>query len=142
MFTVSGIDGPDGLSGLVAELEHAARVAPEEARKVVQKGALNIKTDWRRRWSSISHAPTIPYTINYDTFIKGTQIGAEIGADKTKQVGGGPHRTPGNLAAFLEYGGPRNAPIPGAAPALEAERPKFERAMNDLAPKVLGDRWR
>jgi hypothetical protein len=132
-FRISGIDGRNGLDGLAADLAREAAVDPDEARKVVQKGLLNIKTDWRKRWSGIAHAPMIPYTINYDSYVKGSVVGGEVGPDDAKTVGGGPHRTPGNLAVFLEFGGPRNAPIPGGAPALEAERPRFERAMENLA---------
>jgi hypothetical protein len=134
MFQVSGFDGPDGLNMLVAELEHAARVAPDEARKVTQKGALNIKTDWRRRWSGFAHAPALPYAIGYDTQVRGRQVEAEIGPDKDKRQGA--------LGNVFEYGTVKNAPIPGGAPALEAERPKFERALGDLPVKALGDRWR
>lgn len=133
MVRVSGVDGKDGLKGLMAELEREAEVAADEARKVVAKGALNIKKDWQRRWSGISHAPMIPYTIGYDSRVIGSRAEATIGPDDAKQVGGGPHRTPGNLAAIFEYGSVNNAPIPGGAPALDAERPKFERALEALA---------
>lgn len=134
MFKMTGLDGPDGLSALAAELEHAARVAPDEARKVVQKGALNIKKDWRRRWSGMAHLPRLPYAVTYDTTFSGQQAGAEIGPDKD--------RPQGALGNIPEFGTVNNAPIPGGAPALESERPRFERAMNDLPLIALGDRWR
>lgn len=137
---ITDVDGPHGLNALVADLERAAVVAPVEARKVVQKGALNIKQDAQRRSSGIRHAPMYPYTINYDTMVRGTQVSAEIGPDSEKQVGGGPFRTPGNLGPILEYGTLKNAPIPHMAPALEAERPKFERALEGLAYRALGER--
>lgn len=134
MFTVTGFDGPDGLNMLVAELEHAAQVAPDEARQVVQKGLLNIKTDWRRRWSGHAHAPRLPQAVTYDSFVRGMQSGGEVGPDKDKPQGA--------LGNLFEFGSVNNAPIPGGAPALEAERPRFERAMEDLPAKALGARWR
>lgn len=137
---ITDVNGRDGLQGLIADLQHEAQIAPSRARKVVQKGLLNIKNDWRGRWSGIAHAPTIPYTITYDSFSLGARAGGEVGPDKDKQVGGGPHRTPGNLGALLEFGGPKNAPIPGGLPALEAERPRFEKALEDLG--FAGPSWR
>lgn len=137
---ISGIDGPDGLKALAADLDRAARVAPESARSVVQKGALNVKTDAQKRVSGIAHAPLYPATITYDSWKTEAGAGAEIGPDPEKRVGGGPHRTPGNLGAIFEYGSVNNAPIPHLAPALEAERPRFERAMQDLAVDALEQR--
>ena len=71
---ITGIDGPDGLQMLVADLAREAKIAPAEARKVVQRGCLNVKTDWRRRWSGYPHAPRLPYAIGYDT----KQLGGRI----------------------------------------------------------------
>jgi hypothetical protein len=134
MFTVTGIDGPDGLHSLIAELEHAAAVAPAEAGKVVTKGAVNIKKDWRKRWSGFPHAPALPYAIGFDLRMHGTESEAEIGPDKDKRQGA--------LGNLFEYGSVKNPPIPGGAPALEAERPKFEQALSELPAYVLGERWR
>src|ERR1700754_2874530 len=118
-FTVTGLDGKDGLNTLAAELAETARVAPAEARKVVQKGLLNIKNDWRKRWTGYPHAPRLPYAIGYDSYLKGYETGGEVGPDKDKRQGA--------LGNLFEYGSLNNAPIPGGAPALETERPKFER---------------
>lgn len=127
----------------VAEIiGHAAGVAPAESRKALAKGALNIKTDARRRSSGIAHAPLYPYTITYDSHETPGGGWAEVGPDKDKKVGGGPHQTPGNLGGLFEYGGPRSAPIPHMLPAGEAEAPKFARAMEDLAVSMLGSDFR
>jgi hypothetical protein len=137
---VSGVEFEDREVRLLsADLMAAAAEAPEETRKVVQKGALNIKTDARRRVSSIAHAPTYPLTITYDTEVSATGASAEIGPDKDKKVGGGKHQTPGDLGHLFEFGGPHNAPIPHMAPAAAAELPRFEKAMTDLAERLLGD---
>lgn len=132
LLQVTGIDGPDGLQMLVADLAREAKIAPAGARKVVQKGCLNVKTDWRRRWSGYPHAPRLPYAVSYDTKQLGGRIEGEVGPDKDKPQGA--------LGNLFEYGSLKNAPIPGGAPALEAEKPKFERAMEALP--FAGDRWR
>lgn len=118
-------------------LVDAADAAQGESRKVVAKGALNIKTDARRRVSGIAHAPMYPYTITYDSHETPTGAWAEIGPDKEKHVGGGPHHTPGNLGGFFEFGSPRSAPIPHMRPAAEAELPRFQKAMEAIAAKPL-----
>jgi len=131
---VVGIDGPDGLQILAAELRREAQIAAAEARKVVQKGSVNIKADWRRRWSGHAHAPRLPYAIGFDTKVLGSRIESEIGPDKDKPQGA--------LGNLFEFGSIKNAPIPGGAPALEAERPKFERAMEALAFSSQEKSWR
>lgn len=111
-------------------LVHAAGVAPVEARKVVAKGALNIKTDARRRVSGHRHLPRYPAAITYDSHQTPTGGWAEIGPEKD--------RPQGALGNVLEYGGVREAPLPHMRPAAEAELPRFERAMADLGEKEIG----
>lgn len=110
-------------------LVNAAGVAPAEARKVVAKGALNIKTGARRRVSGLAHAPAYPNAITYDSHETPGGGWAEIGPDKDKRQGA--------LGNILEYGTIKNAPVPHMAPEAEAELPKFEKAMLALAPKEL-----
>jgi hypothetical protein len=132
-FSFSGIDGKDGLAGLIADFEREVKLAPGEARKVVAKGAINVTSDWRKRWSGHAHAPRLPYAVGYDlNWFLGGKIEAEIGPDKDKPQGA--------LGNLFEYGSVNNAPIPGGAPALEAERPKFEKAMENLV--FRGSSWR
>lgn len=111
------------------DLDAAAAVAPAEVRKVVQRGALNIKTDWRRRWTGLGHAPRLPYAVTYDTRELPGGATAEIGPDKDKPQGA--------LGNLIEYGSVNNAPIPGGAPALAAEGPRFERSLEDLAVRLV-----
>lgn len=111
-------------------LAKAPGVAAAEARRVVAKGALNVKTDARRRISGHPHMPSLPAAITYDTHETVGTVWAEIGPDKEKRQG-----ALGNIA---EYGTPKNAPIPFMRPAAETERPKFEKAMEDLAAKAIG----
>ncbi len=111
------------------KLDQAVSEMPDEAAKVVEKGALNIKNDARRRAGGLRHAPAYPASITYDTRrgLRGPE--AEIGPDKGKRQGA--------LGNLLEYGSVKNGPIPHMAPAAEAEGPKFERALEDLSAQLL-----
>ncbi|GLZ62874.1 hypothetical protein [Micromonospora sp. NBRC 107095] len=120
-----------GLNELAVTLESAADDAVPEGRKVVSKGALNIKNDWRRRWSGSPHAPALPYAIGYDIRTAGTLVSAEIGPDKAKRQGA--------LGNLYEFGSVNNAPRPGGAPALAAESPRFVAALEKLAVDLLED---
>lgn len=126
-----------GLNELQAILDAAGRDVVPEAKKVLTKAAVNIKKDARKKASGIRHAPTYPYTINFDTEWDGTLGRAEIGPDKDVVVGAGPYRTPGNLGAILEYGTPKSAPIAHLGPALDYEGPNFEKYLADLGEDLL-----
>jgi len=115
---------------LVRTFDEALTGAMPAVRGVVQKGALNIKTDWRRAWSGHPHAPALPSAVTYDSKATATSASAEIGPDK--------HKRQGSLGNLFEYGSVHNAPIPGGAPAVAKELPRFERALEDLAAKGLG----
>jgi hypothetical protein len=128
--TVTG----DGLDVLAADLDRAAREAPGEVRKIQQKGALNIKRDWQARWSGHPRIRMLPNTITYDTEQVGTKSVAEIGPERGRRGAA--------LANLIEYefGSIHSAPIPGGAPALEAEAPRYERHLADLEVRLLEDR--
>lgn len=118
--------GFDELSGA---LRAAAEQAPEETRKVVEKGAVEIKKEWRRRWTGLAHAPAVGRAVTYDVTASGSTVSAEIGPDKAKRQGA--------LGNLIEFGSINNAPRPGGLPALEAERPRFEDAMGVLAVTLI-----
>lgn len=121
-----------GLNELRAVLEGAADDAVDGARKVVAKGALNIKKDARRFASGIAHAPSYPYSIGYDVKVSGTTVSAEIGPDKAKRQGA--------LGNILEYGTVNNAPYAHLGPALDIEGPRFVAAVEKLGADLLEDR--
>lgn len=126
-----------GLAELLADLEGLPEKAPAEFRKVVSKGALNIKADWRRRWTPIARAPHnaphlargVGYDLDQDR--AGTHIEAEIGVHRANPQA--------SLAHFPEFGdaSSRTPPTPGGAPALRVEAPKFTKAVADLAERLL-----
>jgi len=126
-----------GMGEIERALKGAQDEAVKEAKKIVSKGALNVKKEWQRRWSDIAHAPMLPYTINYDMAVSGYTVSAEIGPDDRKVIGGGPHRTPGNLANLIEYGSVHNAPMPGGLPAVEHEAPNLERYAEELGVRLI-----
>lgn len=115
---------------LIADLEAAAADVASEGEKVVSKGALNVKNDWKRAWSSIKHAPHIPRSISYDISNDGAEISAVIGPEDDPV-------TQGYLGAILEFGGIHSGPVPGGLPAAAAEEPRFAAAVADLAEKLL-----
>lgn len=122
--------GTDDLRALEQTLNQAAEIAPRDARKIVSKGCLNIKTEWRRTWSGYPHAPRLPYSITYDTKSLPHGASGEVGPDKDKPQG--------PLGNLFEFGSVNNAPIPGGAPAAEREEPRLVKAAEDAALKALG----
>jgi hypothetical protein len=96
---------------------------------VVGRGAFNIKRDAAQRARGIRHAPAYPRSIGYDLFHTPRTSQAQIGPDKDKRQGA--------LGNILEYGTVKNAPIPHLQPALDAEAPKFEKALGVVAAALL-----
>jgi hypothetical protein len=104
-----------GLNELIAGLDRAHSKALPETEQVVAKGALNVKQDW---------------AVTYDLFHLPGSIRAEVGPDKGRRQGA--------LGNLLEFGSAHNAPRPGGLPALSAEAPRMEKALAELAEKLLG----
>ncbi|MFF0823060.1 hypothetical protein ACFYUR_22085 [Micromonospora haikouensis] len=112
------------------DLDEVLLRAPDQVRGVVQRAAFQIKKDAQSRVRGLKHAPVYPYAISYDTReLAGPTFVAEIGPDKQKRQGA--------LGNILEYGTVKNPPRPHMAPAADAEKPKFERALGDLAARLL-----
>lgn len=120
----------EGLDDL-AELYDRFLAGPELGR-VVTRGAMNIKKDWRRRWEGLHYAPRLAYAVNYDVEyrVAGQIIAAEIGPDKTKRQGA--------LGNIIEFGSPTSAPHPGGLPALAAEEPRLIEQVERLMVRQLG----
>jgi hypothetical protein len=122
-----------GLADLLADLESLPARAEEKFPGVVSRGALQIKTDWRRRWSPVGRAPhNLPHVvrgIGYDTDHTPPRYSAEVGVARSNPQA--------SLAHFPELGSPKNAPLPGGLPALLAEAPKFVRAVAEVAEDLL-----
>lgn len=117
------------LNTLIEDIDAGMRAIVPEVEKVVARGALNVKNDWRDRWSGHPHIKHLPRAISYDLDTQQSTVDAEIGPDKDKAQGA--------LGNVIEFGTVNNAPIPGGLPALEAETPKFVRALADVAEKEM-----
>lgn len=122
-----------GLRELIVDLETLPERAVPKFDGVLSRGALNVKTDWRASWEAIKHPPThIPHLvggIGYDTETKPPRWSAEVGVARSNR------QSP--IAHLLEYGSVNNPPYPGGQAALDAEDPRFVRAVADAAVELL-----
>jgi hypothetical protein len=119
-----------GEKELVAEFDAAIKELPPKAKKIVAKGSVQIKADWRRRWRGIAHAPRLPLSISYDITESAGEISSEIGPVDGPAL-------QGFLGAIIEFGGIHNAPNPGGLPSLAAEEPKFAAQCDALLAELL-----
>lgn len=120
----------DDLDKLVKDLQIEAELTPRELRGVVGKGAFNVKRDWRKNARGIRHAPRYPLSINYDLDRTDDGYEAVIGPEANAA-------NQGFLGAILEFGGAHNAPGNHGGLALEAEAPRLEQAVHEIAGKHL-----
>lgn len=119
-----------GLHELIAGLGKGAARALPETRKVVERGALNIKRGTAQRWSGHPHIKRLPFAVTYDVSSEIGGARAEIGPDK--------NRPQGALANLIEFGTPDGSPpIPALLPELDAETPRFQKALEDLGVQLL-----
>lgn len=109
---------------LSADLGRAPAAIVPEARKVLFKGSMNIKTEVQNELAG--HAYWAPLGRAMDFELVG--LSSEVGFKDQGQ---------GELAGIHEFGSSRRAPHPTLYPAAERERPKFEKAMADAAAKAL-----
>lgn len=112
-------------------LQAAPQIIDVEARAVVSKGCLNIKTEARDNAPRGPHLPYYADSINYDTWV--TASGEIVG-----EVGPAQGRRQWGLGNLLEYGSAHNPPHPHLEPALDHEAPRFVAAAQALAVKALG----
>lgn len=111
--------------------DEGRRESGRQFRAVVNRAALNVKLDWKRRWTGLSHAPSLADAISYDLVSRGMAVHeAEIGPDKTMRQGA--------LGNLIEFGSVNNRPHPGGLPAAIKEEPKFERAAADAGEDAVG----
>lgn len=114
---------------LADDIHKAAMVIAPEAGKVIGKGALNIKMGWARALTGHPRIKHTPRSINYDLTVTAVLASADIGPDKAKRQAA--------IMSLIEYGSVNNAPFPAGAGALEAEAPNTEKALADLAERLL-----
>lgn len=120
----------DGLAEWEADLADVPEDLNREIRQVVSRGGVQIKRAWAARWSGHWHIKDLPRAISYDLDPVPGGWEAEVGPDK--------NRKQGPLGNLIEFGSVNSAPMPGGVPALDAEAPRFAKAMGDVGEKVLG----
>lgn len=117
----------DGHEEVAAELLRESREGREEVRKVLSKGALNVKRDMSEDARSNGSYQHFHQSINYD--IDEAEMEAEIGPDKNKAQGA--------LGNILYFGTSNNAPVLDLNAGLNKEQPRFDRAMERVVRDVL-----
>lgn len=118
-----------GLDELVSDMSNAPGKAQRSVVGVLHKGALNVRDDWRQRASGLRHAPLYPNSITADFGWDGSAYVAEVGPDKS--------RPQGALGNLITYGSVNNPPSGDDVAVADAEAPRFEKAMQDLADGLL-----
>ena len=100
-----------------------------EARKVIQKGSLNIKNELRAQASaSVAEARALSGFITYDTKQTSTGVSGEIG----------PTEGASGSFAFLYFGNSKNGPLlPDPGDALNKEAPNVEKYLGAILGDVL-----
>lgn len=119
----------EGLDELIVSLTVADDVVMDLVERTVGRGNLNIKRDAARRISGYAHLPHLPRAIDYDVQRDGYTVTSECGPNNAKLQGG--------LGSIIEFGTLTSGPIPFMSPALDAEAPRFERALADAAVEAI-----
>ena len=99
---------------------------------VLSKGALNIKKTMAADFLASSNKGFryVGSTVNYDLETDGGELVAEVGPDKDLS---------GNLANVAIFGTARGGgTVADPVEALDAEAPRFEKALADLAEELFG----
>lgn len=102
-------------------------VAPVTA--ALTKSADSLKEAMRADAGGIGHAPYFPDSITAEVKTTVGQFTAEVGPDKDLRQGA--------LGNILYFGTSKNGPVLDINGPLDGEAPKFEKAIEDVAGKLL-----
>lgn len=121
----------DSLNDLAQDIHEAVYKMGSVAEDIVEKGALQVKVDARKRaWAAHSHTSKLAAVsfINY-SMQRGGSNGAQVGYDKTG---------PGNFGTFNEYGSAvGNSPDNALHSAADKELPVMAKFLVDAAAAML-----
>lgn len=116
---------------LVADLGRipGRMVAPMTA--AVTKSAKSVQRAMRADARGHAHFPHFPNSITADVTVKVGRIEAEIGPDKGRKQGA--------LGNILYFGTSKNGPVLDINGPLDAQAPKFQKAVEDAAGKLFDE---
>lgn len=118
-----------GLDEFVADLHALPEHARSDARKVIVKGAVNIKRQLVAEMGASQHFGQVARSISYEIEDREGSVGVVIGPTKG---------SPGSLANIAYFGTSRGGgTVPDPRGALEAEAPTASRYLLDLIAKHL-----
>jgi hypothetical protein len=115
------------LDKLVVDLGEIPEQKLPQVKKVVSKGALNIKNGMRTDAANGHSYRHFARSIDYD--IDDGGLGAEIGPNKDQIQGA--------LGNILYFGTSKNAPVLDINGPLHTEEPRFADAIADVAADIL-----
>ena len=116
---------------LAADFTRVPGELSRHAIPVLSKGALNIKNQMRESFEASGNAGFryVGRTVSYDLTTEGNELSAEIGPTKPE----------GALANVAIFGTPRGGgTVADPREALDAEAPRFEKALAGLAEELFG----
>jgi hypothetical protein len=122
-----------GMDEWLRDLRTLPERAPKAFRGVMSRAGVQIKLDWKRRWSEVTHPqghiPHLIRGIGYDLSETTTRFRVTVGvASNNRQA---------FLSKILEYGTLTSAPHPAGQLSLDAEVPKMEKAVGQVAEDLL-----
>lgn len=103
-----------------------------EGDAITKKAAQNIKDQMVADAESSGHYKFFAGSITYDRAFGFGEIGYEIGPDKDRRQGA--------LGNVLYFGTSKNGPVLDLDGPLKAEAPRFEKAIGDLAVRIVAGR--
>lgn len=110
-------------------LDKDASDVEKSMRPVLQKGALNIKTEMQEQASGHPRFRYLPAAISYDTTVTRSEIRAEIGPDKDKRGGA--------IANLLYFGTSKHGAVLDINGPLDHEEPRFIKAIENAIEDLL-----
>lgn len=114
---------------LAADLGRIAGKTVPALLAATEKSAAAVERGMRAEASGHAHSPHFPNSITHDVKAHFGGIEAEIGPDKGL--------TQGALGNILYFGTSKNGPVLNINGPLDAESPKFQKAVEDAAGKLL-----
>lgn len=122
-------DGLGDLRKLVEDLSAAPERALGAIDRVVEKGAVNIKRDWRASVGGSEAFKHLQFAVGYDRFRTTDSLGADIGYDKD--------RVQGPIGNIAEFGTVDTAGRLDGQRALLAEEERFVAALETAAEEAI-----